>query len=391
MAESESEFRARLGTFLDAHLPGTPPGSGRQGRAAWQKEWAATLYDNGFAGPHWPTEYGGMDLPFTLQVCYHDEMSKRSVPPFPGNGPGICGPTLIKYGSDEQRARILPAMLRGDEVWAQGFSEPGAGSDLSSLQTTARRDGDDYIVSGSKTWSSYADIADLTFALVRTGTPGSREKGISYLLIDLRSAGISVRPTRDMSGDSHFSEITFEEVRVPVANRVGEENGGWRIARTAMGHERASRTLVSAAEYRRRLDVLLGYVRENGPLEPWMRDRLARIYVRVRILWLNAVRTVEHIQTTGEAGASASVARLYQSLLEQDLYDVSVDLAGPAGLLLGESPHAVMRGAWAKGLLRTRAATIGAGTAEIQRNTIAEQVLGLPRDPLMPAPAPKGA
>jgi len=383
MAESESAFRARLGAFLDAHPPGPPPRGSRQERAGWQKAWAATLYDNGFAGPHWPVAYGGMDLPFDLQVCYHDEMSRRRVPPFPGNGPGICGPTLIRYGSDDQRARFLPAMLRGDEVWAQGFSEPGAGSDLPSLQTRAERHGGEYVVTGGKIWSSHADIADFTFALVRTGAADSRERGISYLLIDLRSPGVSVRPTRDMSGDSQFSEITFDEVRVPVANRVGEENGGWRIARTALGHERAARTLVNAAEYRRRLDAVLGHVRENGPVDPWMRDRLARVYVRVRILWLNAVRTVERIQTTGEAGASSSVARLYQSLLEQELYDVAVDLAGPAGLLPGTD-----RGAWAKGLLRTRAATIGAGTAEIQRNTIAEQVLGLPRDAPRKEPRP---
>jgi alkylation response protein AidB-like acyl-CoA dehydrogenase len=379
--ETEVELRSRLGAFLDEHAPGLPPRGSRRERIDWQKAWTATLYDNGFAGPGWPRRYGGMDLPFDLQVCYHDEMSSRSVPSHPGNGPGICGPTIIKYGTDEQRERFLPPMLRGDEVWAQGFSEPEAGSDLPSLQTRARQSGDEYVVTGRKIWSSYGDVADFAFTLVRTGPPGSRERGISYLLIDLTSPAVTVSATRDMSGDSQFSEITFDEARVPVANRVGEENGGWPIARTAMGHERAARTLVNASEYRRRLDAILRFVRENGRLDPWLRDRLARVYVRVRILWLNAVRSVEQIQATGEAGASASVARLYQSLLEQDIYDLAVDLAGPTGLLVSGDPHAIRRGAWAKGLLRTRAATIGAGTAEIQRNTIAERVLGLPREP----------
>lgn len=383
--ESEQALRDAMAAFLHEHTPGPPPG-GREDRVAWQRRWAATLYDGGFAGPAWPAEYGGMDLPFPLQVAYHEVLASRRTPPHPGSGPSICGPTLISHGTDEQRSRWLPRMLRGDDVWAQGFSEPEAGSDLPSLRTTARRDGDTYVVSGQKIWSSHCDIADMLFALVRTGTRESRAKGISYLLIDLRSPGVTVRPITDLAGETQFGEIFLDEVRVPVANRVGEENAGWEIARTTLGHERAARSLTQAAAYRRRFAALVRLAKENGRLDPILRDRLAQLAIRVRIQWFTAVRTISELTATGTLGANASVSRLYHATLEQDLFDLAVDVCGPAGLFMRGDPYAIERGDWAKGLLRTRGSTIGAGTAEIQRNTIAERVLGLPPDPTTAVP-----
>jgi alkylation response protein AidB-like acyl-CoA dehydrogenase len=343
------------------------------------RQWAATMYDHGLAGPAWPREYGGMDLSFVEQVAYHDEFARHGVPAHPGNGPSIAGPTLIRYGSEEQRARFLPAMLRGDDVWAQGFSEPNAGSDLQSLATAARIDGDEYVVRGSKLWSTYADVADYMFTLVRTGSPGSGADGISYLLIDLRVGGVTVRPLRDMSGSRHFCEVFFDDVRVPVANRVGPENGGWALARATLGSERAARALSQASAYRRRMDHLTSLVRSRGGLDdPLIRDRLARCESRVRIHGMNAARITADIARTGSPGPAASISRLYHSMLEQSFYETAVDLLGPDALITA-GDRAVEGGRWQTGLLHARGATIGAGTAEIQRNTIAEQILGLPR------------
>jgi alkylation response protein AidB-like acyl-CoA dehydrogenase len=273
-------------------------------------------------------------------------------------------------------------MLRGDQVWAQGFSEPEAGSDLPALRTTARREGDVYVVRGQKIWSSGADVADMMIALVRTGVQQSRTAGITYLLVDTASPGITVRPIRDMAGGQHFCEVFFDDVRVSVADRVGAENEGWRVARTSLGHERATRALSQATLFRRVFDELVGLLRESGALDnPVARDRIADMEIRVRIMQITAQRTIDSIRRTGEPGAASSTSRLYHNLLEQRLYELAMDLLGPAALLSGTAAGGVQGGRWATSYLRSRAATIGTGTSEIQRSTIAESVLGLPPEP----------
>jgi alkylation response protein AidB-like acyl-CoA dehydrogenase len=385
LADEDEAFRADLRRFLADHHPGRAP-KGAGARLAWQKAWAAAKFDHGWAAPSWPAEFGGMDLPFSRQVIYSEEMARARVPAHPGNGWSMVGPTIIKYGTAEQQQRFLRPMLRADELWAQGFSEPEAGSDLQGIRTTARRDGDCYVVNGQKVWNSGADRADMFFALVRTGTQESRQDGISYLLIDAHSPGISVRPLRDITGDSHFAEIFFTDVRVPVANRVGEENGGWRIARTTMGHERAAEALSQATFYARILDELVALAHETGAAnDPLIRDELAGYRVRVRIMRVNAMRTIGAVMATGEPGPAASISRLYNSTFEQELHVFATDMLGAYGALGRDDPRAIQRGRWVWGMLRTRASTIGAGTAEIHRNTIAEQVLKLPHDPAMPA------
>jgi alkylation response protein AidB-like acyl-CoA dehydrogenase len=383
-AEDE-EFRAALRAFLAEHAPGKPP-KDAAGRLAWQKAWAAVKFDNGWAGPSWPKDVGGMELPFTWQVIYQQEMATARAPAHPGAGINMVGPTLIRHGTQLQQERYLRPMLRADELWAQAFSEPEAGSDLPSLRTTAVRDGDEYVVNGQKVWNSAADIADMFFALVRTGTQESRDRGISYLLIDAHSPGITVRPLRDMTGGANFAEIFLDDVRVPVENRVGEENEGWKIARTTLGHERAAEALNQAAFYDRVLGELIALARQRGAAaDPLLRDRLADYVIRSRIMQVNAIRTISAIMASGEPGPTASVSRLYNSTFEQELHVFATDLLGACAVLAPEDPYAVQRGRWTWGMLRTRASTIGAGTAEIHRNTIAEQVLGLPRDPAMPA------
>lgn len=381
MPETDDEFRARLREFLTEHHPGRRP-KDHAGRLAWQKAWLATLFDAGYAGPSWPREYGGMALSFARQVIYQEEYAKARAPGPLGTGLGIAAPTIIKYGTAEQKECFLRPMLRGDVVWAQGYSEPDAGSDLPALRTTARRDGEEYVVNGQKVWTSSGDIADILFTLVRTGTPESRQKGITYLLIDAHAPGVTVRPLRDLTGDAHFCEVFLNDVRVPVFNRVGEEDGGWPLVRTSLGHERAAGAMNQAALYRRVLDELIELARERGATaDPLVRDRLADFEVRVRIMRYTGMRTIADIIAKGEPGPGSSTSRLFIVTFEQDLHEFAVELLGAYGVLGRHDPHAVQRGRWVWGFLRTRASTIGAGTAEIQRNTIAEQVLGLPRDP----------
>lgn len=384
-AETDAEFRVRFRRFLAENHPGRRPKNAVE-RLDWQKAWLARLFDAGYAGPSWPREYGGMELSFARQVIYQEEYAKARVPGPLGTGLGIAAPTIIKYGTLQQKERFLGPMLRGDAVWAQGYSEPEAGSDLPALRTTARRQGDEYVVNGQKVWNSSADIADIIFTLVRTGTLESRQDGISYLLIDARSPGVTVRPLRDLTGDAHFCEIFFHDVRVPVGNRIGAENGGWPLVRTSLGHERAAGAMNQAAMYRRVLDELIELTRELGvTTDPLVRDRLADFEIRVRIMRLTGMRTIADIMAKGEPGPASSTSRLFIVTFEQDLHEFAVEMLGSYGVLGRRDPHAVQRGRWVWGFLRTRASSIGAGTAEIQRNTIAEQVLGLPRDPSMPS------
>ncbi|MEU4658409.1 acyl-CoA dehydrogenase family protein [Streptomyces sp. NPDC023723] len=383
--ESLDAFRSRLRDFLAAGGPGPRPRDPEE-RFRWTRAWQAALFDHGFAGPGWPRAYGGMDLPFSHQVVYQEELARARVPGPVGTGLGIAAPTIIKFGTDEQKRRWLAPMLRGDTVWAQGYSEPEAGSDLPSLRTTARREGDEYVVNGQKVWTSHAGRADVFFTLVRTGTRASRQRGITYLVVDAHAPGVEVRPLRDMTGGHVFAEVFFDEVRVPVADRVGAENEGWPLVRTSLGHERAAGAMNQAATYRRVLTELERLLRETGALDDEVvRDRIADFEIRVRIMGYNGRRTISDILRHGEPGPSSSVARLHITTFEQDLHEFAVDTLGPAGLLGTGSADAIQRGRWLHGFLRTRASTIGAGTAEIQLNTLAEQVLGLPRDPAMPS------
>jgi alkylation response protein AidB-like acyl-CoA dehydrogenase len=377
----DDEFRSELRSFLTRHHPGRGPEDPAE-RLAWRKAWLATLFDAGYAGPSWPRDHGGMELGFAQQVIYQEEYARARVPGPLGTGLGIAAPTIIRYGSPEQRARYLRPMLRGDVVWAQGYSEPDAGSDLPALRTTARREGDEYVVNGQKVWTSAADIADILFTLVRTGPTGSRQHGITYLLVDAHAPGVTVRPLRDLTGDTRFCEVFLDDVRVPVADRVGEENGGWPLVRTSLGHERAAGAMSQAARYRRVLDDLIDLARERGVTrDPLVRDRFADLETRVRIMQYTGMRTIADIMARGEPGPASSIARLFIVIVEQDLHEFAVDILGPHALLGRSDPRA---GRWVWGFLRTRASTIGAGTAEIQRDTIAEKVLGLPRDPAMP-------
>jgi alkylation response protein AidB-like acyl-CoA dehydrogenase len=379
-----AHFRTELRAFLATNRPGRPPAD-RAARLHHEREWAALLADRGWAAPAWPRRWGGMELPVADQLVYHEEMARARVPTHPSPNSFIVGAAILRHGTDVQRERFLRPMLRGDELWCQGFSEPGAGSDLASLRTRAVRDGDAYTVTGQKLWTSRAADADWMFTLVRTGTAEAGQEGISYLLVDMRSPGLSVRPLRDMTGGAFFAEVFLDGVRVPMANRVGDENQGWLITRTSLGHERSTSRVALAVRYRRVVDELIALARTLGRTgDPVVRQRLARIEIDVRLLVLTFARVAAAVAAGGEPGPASSVSRLFLAGFEQRLHELAVELTGAHGLLAAGDAHAVERGRWTWGLLKTRASTIGAGTAEIQRTTIAEQLLGLPREPASP-------
>ncbi|WP_019873057.1 acyl-CoA dehydrogenase family protein [Sporichthya polymorpha] len=381
---TEAAFRDQLRAFLAEHGPGKRPADPAD-RLAWQKGWMETLCEHGFAAPSWPKKFGGMDLPFDLQVVYAEEFARARVPAPLGTGLGIVAPTIIKFGTPDQQDRWLRPMLRGDKIWAQGFSEPGAGSDLPSLRTSARRDGDHYVVNGQKVWTTKAVGADMLYALVRTGAPDSRQDGISYLMIDLHSPGVTVRPLPDITGEAEFAEVFLDDVRVPVADRLGPENGAWPLVRNSLGHERAAGAMNQATMYRRVVDELVELARDQGrAAEPHIRAGLVDFDIRVRMMRYFAMRVISDIRTKGELGPASSVSRLWITAFEQELHEFAVDLLGPFGVLGRGDELSVQRNRWTTGFLKTRASTIGTGTTEVQKNAVAEQILSLPYDPAMP-------
>jgi alkylation response protein AidB-like acyl-CoA dehydrogenase len=370
-------WRVRLRDFLAAHRDRPPKDKAK--RLQWARAFHADLEEAGLAAPGWPADAGGMALDLADQIAYHRLMTTARAPKHPCGLSFIVAPTLIKHGTPGQKARFLRPLLRADEFWCQGFSEPGAGSDLTALSTRAVRDGGDYLVTGQKIWTSMADKADWMFALVRTGPPEPGPEGISYLLIPMDAPGITTRPLRDISGGAHFAEVFLDDVRVPVTNLVGEEGGGWAIARTSLGHERATAFLSDEFRYRRIVDELFSLALTTGASgDPVVRQALGGIEASVRVLASNSRRALEAVLRGDDPGAAASVNRLVKSEFDQRLHEVALRVLGPAAVLGQREPTAPERGRWTYGYLMSRSSTIGAGTAEIQRNTIAEKVLGLP-------------
>src|SRR5579862_9208787 len=254
-------LRAEVRSFIAANPPRRPHG---YGHLEWRQAWARTKFDHGIAAPAWPTAWYGMDLALPQLVVYYEEMAAARAPGAPSPGAGMVGPAILQHGTDEQRERFLPRLLRGEDLWCQGFSEPGAGSDLPSLRTRAERDGDVYVVTGQKVWTTMATQSNWCFALVRTGSSGSRQRGITYLLIDMTLPGVEVRPLRNMAGNEHFAELFFDEVRVPLDCRIGDENDGWRVTRTTLGHERSTNAIGRDGIYRSIIADLIALAVENG-------------------------------------------------------------------------------------------------------------------------------
>ncbi|MBV7706861.1 acyl-CoA dehydrogenase family protein [Nocardia nova] len=372
------DWRARLTALLDDYVRRPRPETSRE-RAAAARAWQSEMVDAGVAAPGWPKSVGGLELGLEDQLDYYRMTSSAGVPKHPNPIAFIVAPTLIVYGSDAQKKRFLEPLLRADETWCQGFSEPGAGSDLASLSTKAVRHGDTYRVTGQKIWTTQATEADWMFTLVRTGPAGRGTDGISYLLIPMNSPGIDVRPLRDASGGYHFAEVFFDDVVVPAENLVGEEGKGWSVMRTSLGHERATAFLADEFRYRGLVDKVFSLAISQGYADNALtRQELAFVETGVRAIAANSARALDAVLRQADPGGVASVNRLVKSEFEQQLHRLALRLTGSGAALGGRSPGAVAGGSWTYGYFMTRASTIGAGTAEIQRNAIAEQVLGLP-------------
>nr|WP_084508595.1 acyl-CoA dehydrogenase family protein [Nocardia pseudovaccinii] len=372
------DWRNRLSVLLAAYAKRPRPATSQE-RAAAARAFQSELVDAGVAAPGWPKSVGGLELGLEDQLDYYRMTTAAGAPKHPDPIGFIVAPTLIVYGTEAQKTRFLEPLLRAEVVWCQGFSEPGAGSDLASLSTRAVRDGNSYRVTGQKIWTSQASRADWMFALVRTGPAGRGTSGISYLLIQMDSPGIDVRPLRDAAGGYHFAEVFFDDVVVPVENLVGEEGEGWSVMRTSLGHERATAFLADEFRYRGLVDKVFTLAIDQGYADDALiRQQLAYIETGVRAIAANSARALDAVLRQADPGGVASVNRLVKSEFEQQLHRLAQRLTGPGAALRSRSEGAVDGGRWTYGYLMTRASTIGAGTAEIQRNAIAEQVLGLP-------------
>jgi acyl-CoA dehydrogenase len=376
---SSADWRSRLEGLLAEHRREQAAESAKPDRIDAARAWHAKLVDSALAAPGWPKSVGGLELSLEDQLDYYRITTAAAAPPHPCPLSFILAPTLIEHGTAAQKERFLGPLLRADEFWCQGFSEPGAGSDLASLSTRAVRDGDVYRVTGQKVWTSMADRADWMFALVRTGPPGRSTEGITYLLIPMDSPGITVAPLRDISGAAHFAEVFLDDVEVPVENRVGAEGQGWSIMRTSLGHERATAFLADEFKYRRTADKVIDLVvTRQLDTDPHVRQNVARLESGVRTIAANSARALAAVLRGEDPGGVASVNRLVKSEFEQHMHALALRAVGPHAALGSRALGAIDKGRWTFGYLMSRATTIGAGTAEIQRNTIAETVLGLP-------------
>ncbi|HEV2673345.1 MAG TPA: acyl-CoA dehydrogenase family protein [Aliidongia sp.] len=380
-------FRTALRGWLREHLAmvtaGFPPGTSPHD-LDFRRGWEDHLCVSGWSGLSWPVEHGGKGLSLGRQAIFLEEHAASGAPlPLNAIAHGILGPTLIHFGSPAQQRRFLPKILSNEEIWCQGYSEPGAGSDLAALATRAVRDSDVYRVCGQKIWTSFAHIADWCFLLARTDTTAAKHRGISFLLIDMRSPGITVRPIRQMSGEADFNEVFFDDVRVPVENLIGAENDGWRIAMAAASFERGTYFVPRLVRLQAELIELARLAAESGggrhAASPAIRDRLARSFIDVNVLRLHAHRSLAAAMRGEAPGPESSYIKLLWSEAHQRLLDLAMDVLGRQGALGPQEPSALKHGSWQRDYLWSRAETILAGTSEIQRNIIAERVLGLPR------------
>jgi alkylation response protein AidB-like acyl-CoA dehydrogenase len=364
---------ARLRALVAQHAPG--------GR--YPADWSRLLAAEGFVAPHWPRPWGLAATP--AEQLEIDEVMRAGRVPRPLNPVGIgwAGPTLLVAGTDDQRARWLPGILDGSELWCQLFSEPGAGSDLANLATTAVRDGDEYVVNGQKVWTTLAHVARWGILLARTDPAAEPHRGITYFVADMRAPGIEVRPLVQMTGTHEFNEVFFTNVRIPAAHVVGAEHDGWRLAKVTLGNERVSLSGEGALWGRGPTanDVIDLVRRRGGTPDAVMRQRLARLYIEAEVLRLIRLRTVSARVRGLEPGPEASVRKALADEHGQHVMAAAKDLAGAHGLLTDRGPFGEPDAeGWHYGYLYARALTIGGGTSEVQRNILGERVLGLPRD-----------
>ena len=375
-SEADESFRATLRAWLERELPSLSPMPARDAwaeRRKWDTDWQRRLFDAGYAGLHWPAEYGGRGASPTEQLIFYEETTRARAPYVGVNFVGTlhAGPTLIEEGSAVQKAEHLPKILRGEEVWCQGFSEPGAGSDLASLRTRAVRDGDDYVLNGQKIWCSFGQIADVGEFLVRTDPDAPKHKGISWLILPMDTPGIEIRPLKTVLGSSEFSEVFLTDVRVPVSNRVGAENDGWRVTNVTLKYERGTAFVSELVDSIRLAEDLAVLMHRRGT-EPAGETELGRCIAEFDALWALTKRNVSQ-STRGTVGAGSMVMKLAYSEARQRFGELCLKELHRDALHVDDNEYVEER-------LRTLALTIAAGASQIQRNIIGERVLGLPKD-----------
>jgi alkylation response protein AidB-like acyl-CoA dehydrogenase len=382
-------FRADIRSWLSREVPahGPPPPSGDLlVRRAYDTAWQRKLFDAGYAGLAWPQEFGGRGLPATQQLVYLEEYMRAGAPYISTNFVGMmhAGPTLMAEGTDEQRSFHLPRILMGSDIWCQGFSEPGAGSDLASLRTRAVLDGDEYVVTGQKIWSTRAHVADYCELLVRTDTTAKKHQGITWLILDMHQPGVEVRPIRTIDGESHFCELFLNEARVPITNRVGAENDGWRVTNVTLRFERGTAFAQHIITMRSQIHRLVSLARHRQTAEgtawddPGLRGAIGRLDANVEALWRMTQMSIAEAEHNGAPAAIGSVVKLRFSELSQEIAELAVRIIGRPVIGTVDTDAIEIQSAVADYLWSLQY-TIAAGTSQIQRNVIAERILGLPR------------
>ena len=383
LSERHLRFRDELRAWLASHLARPwreelrDPRATENGLIEKRRAWQRKLNDAGYLGLNWPEQWGGRGATAVEKAIFEAEIALADAPPIVNFlGISLLGPALIHHGTEEQRRRYLPPMLSGDEVWCQGFSEPGAGSDLASLKTSARIDGDELVINGQKVWTTFGPWADWIFVLARTDAK-DRYGGISFILVKLDTPGVTVRPLRQITGESEFGEVFFEEARVPRANLVGRVGEGWKIAMTVLSYERGGASLAYSTRFERDLRALAEACSAVGRGGAALREKLGKLLVENEVMRANGVRVLANLADGKIPGTEASMEKLYWSELDKRLRETALDLLGPGGQLLRSSPLAPQAD-WARDFLWSRAETIFSGSSEVQRNILAKRALGLP-------------
>ncbi|MBS7690468.1 acyl-CoA dehydrogenase family protein [Pseudomonas lalucatii] len=381
--ERQQAFRAEVRAWLAANVPSAPlPSFDTEAGFAAHRVWEATLNQGRWGMVTWPSELGGRGCDLIEWLIFEEEYYRAGAPARVNqNGIFLLGPTLMEYGTPEQQARFLPKMATGEEIWAQGWSEPGAGSDMAAIRCRAERVGDTYVINGQKTWSTRAVWADWLFGIFRTDPQSSRHHGLTFILVPLDSPGITVRPIAQLNGLPGFAEVFFDDVEVPAANVLGGVGQGWQVAMSTAGFERGLmlRSPARFQETARRLVQLYLDNREQADQDPAIGEAVMRAYLDAEAYTLATYMTASQLGKGGKIGAESSTNKIFWSELDQRMHETALSILGLRGELLPEAPDAGEVGHWLDGFLFAQAGPIYAGTNEIQRNIIAERMLGMPR------------
>jgi alkylation response protein AidB-like acyl-CoA dehydrogenase len=372
-SEPELAFRDELRAWFADHDPGHEPDGDEDAHYAWRQDFQRELANGGWAAVHWPTEYGGRGATLTQSAIFFEELG-RSGAPLPANVLGLllAGPTIMTWGTPEQKDRYLTPILTAEEIWCQGFSEPDAGSDLASLKTRAVKDGDDWVITGQKVWTSAAQYSKWCMLVARTDSEAAKHKGLTYFLMDMEQEAVQVRPLRQITGESEFNELFIDGARIPDENVLGGVGNGWKVALTTLMNERSGLGFFLQVRLRQLLDRLFEEAAARGRLDdPVVADRLGELHLKAEVLRLTALRGLTAIEKYGQPGPEGSLTKWMWSETNQEMTQFAADLLGPSALVAG-SP-------WAYELLRARGNSIEGGTTEVLKNIVAERVLGLPK------------